>query len=147
MVDASLVLDAIVAVSIAAGAFFAVMELRSMSRDRKTDIMMRCMEFSCTREYIEIDRKISNSKALDAKGLEHDVSVVGLDLAVTSVEFLAFLARRNLIDRKLVLEFWPTDVAWKKLRPWVIAEREKTGIHDLYCDFEWLATVASGQES
>ena len=40
MVDASWVFDAVVAVSIAAGAVFAIAELRLMARDRRTQLLV-----------------------------------------------------------------------------------------------------------
>jgi len=57
MVDASLVLDAIVAMSIAAGAIFAIAELRLMAKDRRTQLLMQIALWATTPEMSENSRK------------------------------------------------------------------------------------------
>jgi hypothetical protein len=141
MVDASLVFDAVMAVSIAAGAFFAVLELRSISRDRKTDLIMRCMGTFCNREFEQALSKIMSSTATDPEVLEREVSSADLALVCDFSESIAYLARRNLVDRKVVIDFIPFHYTWKKLRLWVVAFRERTGVSALYSDFEWLAKL------
>ena len=70
MVDASLVLDAIVAVSIAAGAFFAVAELRDLKKDRRIQLMLEATMHYTTREFEDGLGKLWRTDTSDAKELE-----------------------------------------------------------------------------
>jgi hypothetical protein len=147
VVDILPYLEGLAYVGFIAGAIFAVLELRTMSRDRRTDMMMRLMELFSTREFHQIEDKFSHSNAVDAKSMEQEISWGDLTFIADCVEYLSFLARRNLIDKKLVLEFYDLDSVWNKLRPWVVSERERTDNDELYSDFEWMAKVQAGHEA
>ena len=124
VVDASLVLDAIVAVSIAAGALFTIYQLQIMARDRQTEFIMRVGEFVCAKDFMETICKIWESKSQDAKGLETEVTYAELSRVADYFEGISGLARRRLVKEELVLEAYSLDVLWEKMKPWILELRK-----------------------
>ena len=137
MVDASLILDAIVAVSIAAGALFTIYQLQIMARDRQTEFIMRVNEFTSGRDFTDTICKIWEAKSQDAKGLETEVTLTGLSMVADYYEGLSSLARRKLVKEELVLEAYSLDVLWDKMEPWILEVRKEHP--SLYATFEDLA--------
>jgi hypothetical protein len=139
MVDASLVLDAIVAVSIAAGALFAVAELRDMKKDRRMQLILQVNAHMSTREFMDAFCKIWRSNAIDAKELERQVSFVDLNMVANYFESVAHLATQSLVHKRILMAYFPYYVIWKKISPWVLAERVALDLPPLYRDIETLA--------
>jgi hypothetical protein len=137
MVDASLVFDAVVAVSIAAGALFTIYQLRIMARDRQTEFIMRVGEFVCAKDFMGTICKIWESKSQDAKGLETEVSYAELSRVADYFEGISGLARRGLVKEELVLEAYSLDVLWEKMKPWIVELRKEYPY--LWTTFEDLA--------
>jgi len=125
MVDASLVLDAIVALSIAAGALFTIYQLGIMARDRQTEFIMRVSEFLCTKDFQETICKIWRAKSQDARGLESEVSYSELVRVADYFEGISDLGEKKLIREDLVLESYSLDVLWEKMKPWIDDERKQ----------------------
>jgi hypothetical protein len=138
MVDASLVLDTIVAVSIAAGAVFAVAELRGMSRDRRTRLAFDIFAHVGTLEYSEQFAKILRSDFKDAKEAEEKCSVVALSMVARYFEGVAMMLRRGLVDSDLIFESLPYHIMWTRMKPWCLEIRRTLG-PDMYVHFEWAA--------
>jgi len=126
MVDASLVLDAIVAVSIAAGALFAIVELREIGRDRKTQLVLDIMRHASTVEFREQMRRIE--QAPFSSGPEGDAKC-GLALEVVSSfnEQIGLLLKMKLIDANLVHESVSMAADWEMMKPWCLWQRDKYG--------------------
>ena len=148
MVDASLVLDAIVAVSIAAGALFAVSELRDMSRARRTELVTHIMQYVNNPEFMNTYFKVWRAEIKDAKEAERACSVGELGALTSFFETLGFLVRNKDVDAKpvLILLGPMTTNMWDKLRPWTL-ERRKDFAPKVLVYFEWLANeVRRNQE-
>jgi hypothetical protein len=141
MVDASLVLDAIVAVSIAAGAFFAVIELRDMKKDRRTQLMLQACTHWTTREFEEALCKLYRANANDAKGLEKEVSCVDLYMITDFHWIVARLGLEGLVDMGTVIRIFPFSLVWNKVKPWVVAERVAIGHEGVYSSLEKVAQL------
>jgi len=141
MVDTSLVLDTIVAVSIAAGAFFAIVELRGLKKDRQLGLLMQVCMHVTTREFEDAFKKIWRADARDAEGLEKQVGAN--DLYMVSDFFLsaAHLGMEGLVDKRTLTRFFTFSYAWNKIEPWVIAERAATGLPKLYYQWEVFARL------
>ena len=135
MVDASLVLDAIVAVSIAAGAVFAVIELRGMARDRRTRLVLDVFSHLGTLEFSEQFAKILNAEFKDAKEAEEKCSIVALSMVARYYEGIGLLIKRGLVDPDLIFESLPFDIMWNKMKPWCLEKRRALG-PDMYVHFE-----------
>ena len=140
MADASLILDAIVAVSIAAGAFFAVWELRGMSRARRAELGAQIMQYVNNPELMNTYIKIWRAEIKDGKDAEEACSA-GEVVALTSFfETLGFLVWNKDVDAKpvLILLGPMTMNMWDKLKPWTL-ERRKDFSPTVLTYFEWLA--------
>ena len=141
MVDASLVLDAIVAVSIAAGALFAIIELRDMKKDRRLGLLMQVCLHCTTKEFEDAFNKVWRADASDAKGLERQVSPVNLYLMSDFFMSIAHLGQEGLMDAKTLTSFFAFSYVWQKVKPWIVAERATTGLPKLYYEWEVFAQL------
>ena len=139
MVDAALVLDAIVAVSIAAGAVFAVVELREMRRDRRTGLMLQLAGIWLTLEFHQALSDIVRAKFSTGEEAEKVCSSAGLILVGDFFEIAGEYVEAGLLDCDDVTETYPVEWAWKKMKPWVIYLRSTAGIEHALGTFEWLA--------
>jgi hypothetical protein len=141
IVDASFVLDAIVAVSIAAGAFFAIIELRDMKKDRRLGLLLQFTMHLTTREFEDALGKVWRVDASDAKGLETQVGSTDLYMVSDFLLAAAHLGEEGLVDERTLTRFFPFSYVWNKMKPWVIAERAATGMPRLYSQWEALAQL------
>jgi hypothetical protein len=141
MVDASLVLDAIVAVSIAAGAFFAVIELRDLKKDRRLELVQQAIMHWTTREFEDAFCKVWRADASDAKGLEKEVSYADLCLVADFHAAVGRLATEGLVDARALTGYFPFSYTWNKMKPFIIAERVATGLPGMWIDLEKLAQL------
>jgi len=139
MVDASLVLDAIVAVSIAAGAFFAIAELRDMKRDRRIQLLQQVNDHIATMEFAVPLMKILRSNTTEAKELEKQVSNTELHMVATYFENIAALATERDFEKRALIVNYPYYLLWKKMEPWIVAERVALGLPPAYSAMEKLA--------
>jgi len=142
VVDTSLVLDAIVVVSIAAGALFTIYQLQIMARDRQTGFIMRVGEFVCAKDFTDTICRIWETKSQDAKGLEAEISYAELSRVADYFEGISGLARRRLVKEELVLEAYALDVLWEKMEPWILELRKSYPY--LWTTFEDLAKKSVG---
>ena len=141
MVDASLALDAIVAVSIAAGAFFAVFELRDLKNDRRTELILEgCMHWT-TREFEDALNKLSQADAKDARELEKQVSRTDLYMITDFHWSVARLGLEGLVDMDTLIHIYPFSYVWSKVKPWVAAEAAAMGHPSLYSSLEKVAQL------
>jgi len=139
MVDASLVLDVIVAVSIAAGAFFAVAELRDMRKDRRIQLIQQINDHIATIEFMDAFVKIWQSNATSAEELEENASYSELHMVANYFEGVAHLGAQGLVSKSILIAYWPYYILWKKMGPWIIAERKVYDLPAMYADMEGLA--------
>jgi len=139
MVDASLVLDAIVAVSIAAGALFAVVQLREMARDRRTELMLRFADIWLTPEFEGVVSKLVLAKFNNREEAEKACPREGLVFVGDYFETISQYVKYGLLDRDYVLHIYPVEWFWEKLKPWIVDMRSATGIEGMHHTFEWLA--------
>jgi len=141
MVDASLVLDAIVAVSIAAGAVFAIMELRGMARDRRTQLLVGMILWSSSPEVSENFRKVMFSEFRNRKEAEEKCGYAALDTISTYYTGIGTMIRRNLVDADLAFDFMWIYPVWEHLKPWLVESPIKYGQLEWWQDFEYAAQL------
>jgi hypothetical protein len=146
MVDASLVLDAIVAVSIAAGAAFAVVELREMRKDRRTGLMLQLAAIWLTREFHQALSELVGARFSDGKEAESVCSRADLLLIGDFFEIAGEYVETGLLDCDEVTFAYPVEWAWEKLKPWTMYLRSTTGIDGALISFERLAQEAHKRE-
>jgi len=141
MVDASLVLDAIVAVSIAAGAVFAIAELRLMARDRRTQLLSGWILWSTQPEASENFRKVLYTEFKSRKEAEEKCGYAALDTIATYYTGIGTLIRRNLVDAELAFDFMWINLAWEHLKPWLVETPFRHGPIEWWQDLEYAAEL------
>ena len=128
MLDLSTISSIVTCVSVVIGVIFALMELRHLTRTRKTEIIMSVYERFSEKEYVEAMSRVSTAGKFES--LEDYSKKYGLTEAIMIAnvyEGLGVLLEQNLIDIKMVNSlFGPMlNSLWeKKLQPVVYALRE-----------------------
>ena len=109
------------------GAIVAVYELRTIKKDRRFEFLMRLMELGINREFQDPMSKIWRTNASNAEELEKEVSPAGLYMVGEFWSWAAFLAGEGWIERKDLLTYMDYQSLWRKMGPWIVAERKATG--------------------
>ncbi len=137
-------LEGLAYVGFIAGAIFAVLELRTMSKDRKTELVMRVSEFMCTLEFEQAAAKFMKARFKTPEEAEEQVSLPVLMMIADYCEGIGNLAQRGLVPKDVVFDLFPIEYVWSKLKVWAKAssdiddpDRDKYGT--AYPSFEWLA--------
>lgn len=125
MVDVSQIMDAIVAVSIAAGALFAIVELRQMTKDRKTQLVITLMDKRGSREFTELSDKIWKTEFRTGEEASEKCGEAALNEMSNFYEQVGLLIDEKLVDKRIVFESIGIDPAWQKLKPWCLWTRSK----------------------
>jgi len=122
------------------GALVAVYELRTMSRDRKTQLVMSVWTAFNDSDFAEAHARIDMTETKDSKTIEERCQRADISKVMEFYEGLGLLVRKRLVDPELVLEMCYPRLMWAKLKPWVDEERGRitpfVGEH-----FEYLAQL------
>jgi len=138
VVDMLQVLEGAAYVGFIAGAIFAVMELRDMSRDRKLELMQRMNDVWCTPTFEEATIKLMRSDFKTLQEAEEKIPVVMLKLVADYFDHAASLARYGFIDKKLMADVLAYETCYDKMKPWIDGWEELVG-YGRYEDFRWMA--------
>ncbi len=133
------VLEGAAYVGFIAGAIFAVIELRAIKKDRRLEFWLRLSERLSDRDFVEAYCRIVRAKGTTAQELEDEISYSGLRMVTDYSEFIAMLGRLGLIDRKELTDILDFNDIWKKVQPWVAAERAAAGAPEAWGDLEEFA--------
>jgi len=137
VVDMLQVLEGLAYVGFIAGAIFAVIELRSLSKSRKTELMVQFNEHWSSKEFEEAFCKIRELDTKDPREMEKKCGTVALWMTVDYIDGIADLAYDKLLDRDWVLTFVAWDLIWEALEPWIIDMRQKIGNPAIGHGLEW----------
>ena len=140
MVDILQVLEGATYAAFIVGAIVAVYELRDIKKDRRIELLTRMMEHGATREFQDAMSRIWRTSATDAQQLEKEVPATDLYMLGEFWSLTSFLATSGLIEREDLLNYMDYETFWKKMGPWIIAERVATG-GGLWGDIEELARL------
>ena len=131
MVDILQVLEGLAYVGFIAGAVFAVIELRTMSQDRRIELVLRENEFFCSREFEE-----ATVNAVKGNFEPGKVSDVDMKMLADYWDSMTEMIKMKLVSRDDVsLNF--ADV-WEWSKPWVRTWEERVG-EGRFENFEWMA--------
>jgi len=139
VVDTLQVLEGATYLAFIVGALVAVYELRSMSKDRKTELMMRMNEHWCSRDFEEALLNIKELDTKDPREMEGKCGKVSLWMVVDYDDTIAAMAYYNLLDRKFVLQQIAFDIHWEILQPWIVDMRQKIDNPFVGASLEWAA--------
>jgi len=138
VVDLLQVLEGATYAAFIAGAIFAVIELRSINKDRETDFLMRLNDFWSSRDFEETRVKVKDlPETDDPRQIEDTVGRVALFSYVDYFDGIAGMAENKSLKLDFVINLAEWFGMWEKLEPWVLNERQK-GYKHFAASFEWL---------
>jgi hypothetical protein len=138
------VLETLVYVELILGVILALNELRTMSRDRKSELAMRMTEYWCTLEFQESAAKFLKARFTTPEEAEEQLSLGSLMLGASFFERLGYMVRKKLVPIDIVIETMPVEYTWEKIKPWARGEEiddpERSKYpRATYPNYEWLA--------
>ena len=141
-----MVLNAIVAVSIAAGAAFAVLELRGIGKDRRANMVVNMYSSFISSDMTETYSKVMTGDFQNAADMEQKCSLSSLAGIAGFYEAIGYLVRKKFVDPKVAMDFLPINVVWRKMEPWIKFNRERTDPF-MWTEFEYLAKLTEGHDA
>ena len=138
MVDILQVLEGLAYVGFITGAIFAVVELRSMGKDRETDFLMRLNDYWSSRDFTGALVKVRElPETDDPHEIEDKCGKLALYSLVGYLEGISMMAENKLLNKKFVLYITDWSGIWTKLEPWIdyVRRNEQIGFAD---SLEWL---------
>ena len=138
MVDILQVLEGLAYVGFIAGAIFAVMELRSISKDRKLELFVRLSEQWNSREFSQAMVNLGKADFQNAETAERTCPTVDLVMIAEYFDWVASLARKNLISEDFIMSAYDFEFPWNLMKPWCLDWRKRMAPSQL-SDFEWIA--------
>jgi hypothetical protein len=141
MVEISQLLQGLASVGVIVGTIFAVAELRTMSKARKTQLVIDLTRHMATPEFMEQMEKIFFTDISDGKEARAKIGYVPLMTVSMVFEEIGLMLRLKLIDYKVVHETMSIEPVWNRMRPWCLYVRS---ISDPYTfeNFEYAAESA-----
>jgi hypothetical protein len=139
VVDILQVLEGLAYVGFIAGAIFAVIELRSMRRDRELDFYMRFGEHWTSKDFEEAILKVRElpPEIEDPQEIENRCGVLALWTYIDYLDGIGQMARVKLLKREFVLDLAEWAGLWIKLEPWIM-DRRQNGFPVCGVDFQWI---------
>jgi hypothetical protein len=140
MFDISTVSTIIVTVSVVAGVVFTMMELRHLTRTRRTDVIMRIYDRFGSKEMVEAIYSVGQLRSETSTSFPPKGGLTGAVQIAIVFEGLGVLLEQDLIDIKLVDSlFGPTlDALWEPIRPLIRGMRESLKQPFFFSHFEYL---------
>ena len=114
------VLEGAAYVGFIAGAFFTVVELRGVARDRRTQVVVDIMRHIGTVEFQEQLEKIEKTRFSSGEEARERCGYVPLGVVSHINEQVGLLLRMKLVDASLVHESIGIADAWDKMKPWCL---------------------------
>ncbi len=145
VVDILQVLEGATYAAFIVGAIVAVYELRTMTRDRKTEILMRATEFTSTLEFETAGAKFMRARFRTPEEAEEQCSVPVLMMIADYNENLGVLVQRGLVPKDVVMDILNFEYVWDKIKVWARAPLSESADPNVdnyrpsYPAFEWLA--------
>ena len=138
MLDLSTIATVVAAVSVVVGVVFTILELRHMTRTRRTDVIMRIYDRFGTKEMVEAIYSVGQLRSETSPSLPPKGGLTGVIQIAILFEGLGVLLEQDLIDIKLVDSlFGPTlDALWQPIRPLIYGMRESLKQPSFFSHFE-----------
>ena len=133
MVDILQVLEGATYAAFIVGAIVAVFELRSISRDRRAELLIRSQEMFCSRD---MEQAAVNAVIADMQ--PGKVADVDAKMIADYFEFLGAMARTKLGDKDIVGYIMSHEAMWEWMHPWILSWEERVG-EGRFPNFEWMA--------
>jgi hypothetical protein len=140
MIDIPTIASIITTVSIVIGVAFTILEIRHLSRVRRTDIIMKIYDRFGTREIVEAINRIGNAKFENLADYNKKYGFTDVTQIAELFEGIGVLLEQNLIDIKMVDRlFGPTlNLLWVRMKPVLYAMREGLKEPFFFSHYEYL---------
>jgi hypothetical protein len=139
VVDILQVLEGATYAAFIAGAIFAVVELRTMRKDRETDFLLRLNEYWCSKDFADVLLKVRElPETGDPREIEDKVGKLDLYRYVEYFEGIAMMVQNRSLKKDFVLDLADWYGLWVKLEPWIDDVRHKAHSELFAGGFEWL---------
>lgn len=139
VVDILQVLEGATYMAFIAGAIFAVVELRTMSKDRETDFLMRMNDYWSSKDFQEALLRVREmNETEDPHEIEDKCGRLALFTYVDYFEGIAMLAMNKSLNKQFVLNLAEWFGLWNKLEPWIMYQRQIAGSDMFAGGFQWL---------
>ncbi len=127
MIDIPSISALVAAVGVLVGVVFAVLELRSATRQRRTELLVNIYSNWATREWASALEKVRTRESKDFREYAKEYGLTEFYQVMAVFEGLGHLMHRNLIDKDLVCELMneSTKMAWEKVKPMVEDARKR----------------------
>ena len=128
--------------SVLIGVIFTILELRHLSKARKTDIIMRIYDRFSTKETVESMNKVGNAKFASLKEYQEKYGFVEAVEIASLFEGIGVLLEQKLIDIKMVdTLFGPTlNMLWRNMETVIHWMREGMKEPFFFSHYEYLIT-------
>jgi hypothetical protein len=140
MDDITAIATIVTTISVLIGVIFTILELRHLSRTRRTEIIMKIYDRFSSREVVEDINKVGNATFdnLQDYGKKYGFTEF-LEVAVI-FEGLGVLLEQKLIDIKMVDRLFGSTLVllWAKLQPLVYGMRKNTNEPFFFSHYEYL---------
>ena len=139
--DIALVSALVAAIGVTVGVTLAYLEIRSLVRTRKTDLVIGIYSSVGTREYLEAYEKFMSREASDLDEYRRKYGFVEWNMVLIRLDLVGALLRRRLIDYELVQDLFGSNVItiWERTVKPLLEEREKrTGKPHIWGAVEYL---------
>jgi len=139
MVDILQVLEAATYTAFILGATVAVIELRSMRKDRELEFFMRMNEHWTSRDFEEALLKVRElpPEIEDNREIENRCGALALWTYIDYLDGIGQMARAKMLRKDIVLDMAEWAGLWIKLEPWIMDKRQN-GFPVLGLDFQWI---------
>jgi hypothetical protein len=140
MDDISLIATIVTTVSIVIGVIFALLELRHLTRTRRTEIIMKIYEQFGSSEIVEAVFKIGAAEFENFEDYAKKYGLIEVTKVAVLFEGVGVLLEQNLIDIKLVDRlFGPTlNSLWERMKPVIYAMRKASNEPFFFSHYEYL---------
>ena len=139
MVDIPTVSAIVVAISVVVGLGFTLMEIRHLTRTKRTDVIMRIYDRFGSKEMVEAINSVGQLKSQSPE-FPPKAATTGVTQVAIIFEGLGVLLEEDLIDIELVNSlFGPTLVSlWEPIQPMIQGMRKSLNQPFFFSHFEYL---------
>ena len=141
MVDILQVLEGLAYIGFIAGAIFAVLELRGISKDRRSNAVVDIYTTFVTSDMTEAYARVMTGSSESGAEMEKECSYASLVRVAGFYEGVGYLARKRLVNPKVIIELLPCEVVWSKMQSWLMFDRERSS-PGMWREFEFLGKAS-----
>ncbi len=140
MIDIPTIASIVTTISIVIGVVFTILEIRHLTKTRKTEVIMRIYDRFGTRDVVEAINRVGNAKFENITDYNKKYGFTDVTMIAELFEGIGVLLEQSLIDIKMVDKlFGPTlNLLWGRMKPVLYAMREGLKEPFFFSHYEYL---------